>query len=41
MGSFGALIHGPMGHLFYGVLERNVPGSSPRVVLKKVIAYDL
>jgi hypothetical protein len=36
MSSFGAAVHGPMGHLFYGFLERNLPGSTPPAVMRKV-----
>lgn len=50
MGSFGALVHGPLGHLFYGYLEKKLPGPAPSVVASKVsmpyttplsVSYDL
>ena len=36
MGAFGGLFHGPTGHLFYGLLERQFPGASTSAVVKKV-----
>jgi hypothetical protein len=36
LGSFGALVHGPTGHFFYGMLDRKLPGTSPTTVATKV-----
>jgi protein Mpv17 len=41
MGSFGALIHAPVGHVFYRKLEKQFPGSSRSAVAKKVLVDQL
>lgn len=35
-GSFGALVHGPTGHYFYGMLDAKLPGTKPMTVASKV-----
>lgn len=35
-GSFGALVHGPTGHYFYGMLDSKLPGTKPMTVATKV-----
>ena len=35
-GSFGALVHGPTGHFFYGALDAKLPGTKPMTVATKV-----
>lgn len=35
-GSFGALVHGPTGHWFYGMLDSKMPGTAPMTVVSKV-----
>lgn len=35
-GSFGALVHGPTGHYFYGALDAKLPGTKPMTVAAKV-----
>lgn len=35
-GSFGALVHGPTGHWFYGMLDSKMPGTAPMTVVTKV-----
>lgn len=35
-GSFGALVHGPTGHYFYGMLDAKLPGTKPMTVATKV-----
>jgi protein Mpv17 len=37
IGAFGALIHGPCGHLFFSLLEKKLPGGGVGVVTLKVI----
>lgn len=37
MASFGFLIHGPVGHYFYGMLDRLIVGKSPLKVASKVV----
>lgn len=32
LGSFGALVHGPTGHFFYGFLDRQLPGTAMKTV---------
>lgn len=41
MGMFGALVHAPLGHMFYGQLERRLPGSAPTTVVAKVVIDQL
>lgn len=41
MGTFGALVHAPAGHLFYKNLEKRIPGSSRNAVVQKVIVDQL
>ena len=36
MGSFGLLLHGPLGHCFYGLLDSKIPGTSLISVAAKV-----
>jgi hypothetical protein len=36
MASFGALIHGPSGHYFYGFLDSKIPGTAALTVATKV-----
>ena len=36
LATFGLLIHGPTGHLFYGALDRRLPGTKPVTVATKV-----
>ena len=36
MGSFGALVHGPTGHWFYGMLDGMIPGATATAVASKV-----
>jgi protein Mpv17 len=36
MASFGALIHGPTGHFFYGMLDSKIPGTAALTVATKV-----
>mmetsp|Transcript_14714 Transcript_14714/g.29949 ORF Transcript_14714/g.29949 Transcript_14714/m.29949 type:complete len:283 (-) Transcript_14714:80-928(-) len=36
MASFGFLIHGPVGHFFYGALDRAIPGTEAWKVVSKV-----
>ncbi|CAM9169623.1 unnamed protein product [Ascophyllum nodosum] len=36
LGSFGALVHGPTGHYFYGFLDSKMPGTKPMTVASKV-----
>mmetsp|Transcript_15629 Transcript_15629/g.23275 ORF Transcript_15629/g.23275 Transcript_15629/m.23275 type:complete len:188 (+) Transcript_15629:105-668(+) len=36
LGSFGALIHGPTGHWFYGMLDKKMPGTAAATVATKV-----
>ncbi|KAG5187937.1 peroxisomal membrane protein-related [Tribonema minus] len=36
LGSFGALVHGPTGHWFYGMLDSKLPGTAPMTVATKV-----
>ncbi|CAN0157477.1 unnamed protein product [Pylaiella littoralis] len=36
LGSFGALVHGPTGHYFYGMLDAKLPGTKPMTVVSKV-----
>ncbi|CAM9799719.1 unnamed protein product [Sphacelaria rigidula] len=36
LGSFGALVHGPTGHWFYGMLDKKMPGTAPMTVVSKV-----
>jgi hypothetical protein len=37
MASFGGLVHGPMGHVFYGKLNQIVSDTSPKGLMKKVL----
>lgn len=41
IGAFGALIHGPCGHVFFSLLEKKLPGSGVGVVTLKVIIDQL
>jgi protein Mpv17 len=41
IGAFGALIHGPCGHVFFSLLEKNLPGANVGVVTLKVIIDQL
>jgi len=41
IGAFGALIHGPCGHLFFSLLEKKLPGGGVGVVTLKVIIDQL
>jgi protein Mpv17 len=41
MGSLGALIHGPLGHLFYSNLENRFPGAKPATVGTKILLDQL
>ena len=41
MGTFGALVHAPAGHIFYRNLERRIPGSSRNAIVKKVVIDQL
>ncbi|CAM9454069.1 unnamed protein product [Ectocarpus sp. 6 AP-2014] len=36
LGTFGALVHGPTGHYFYGMLDAKLPGTKPMTVASKV-----
>ncbi len=36
IGTFGALVHGPTGHWFYGMLDSKMPGTKPITVASKV-----
>ncbi|CAM9218489.1 unnamed protein product [Ectocarpus sp. 13 AM-2016] len=36
LGTFGALVHGPTGHYFYGMLDSKLPGTKPMTVASKV-----
>ncbi|CAM9199720.1 unnamed protein product [Chrysoparadoxa australica] len=41
LGSFGALVHGPTGHFFYGFLDSKIPGTGPKQVASKVAIDQL
>lgn len=41
MGAFGALIHAPSGHVFYGLLERRFPGVDARAIATKLAVDQL
>jgi protein Mpv17 len=41
LGSFGALIHGPTGHFFYGFLDKQLPGTAATTVVSKVAIDQL
>ena len=41
IGAFGALIHGPCGHVFFSLLEKNLPGANVGIVTLKVIIDQL
>lgn len=41
MGFFGALIHAPSGHVFYGLLERRFPGVEARAIATKLAVDQL
>ena len=41
MASYGALYHGPLGHVFYGNLNKAIPTSSRVDILKKVRIFSL
>jgi protein Mpv17 len=36
LASFGAAVHGPVGHYFYGFLDSNFPGTAAKTVALKV-----
>mmetsp|Transcript_29465 Transcript_29465/g.80971 ORF Transcript_29465/g.80971 Transcript_29465/m.80971 type:complete len:185 (-) Transcript_29465:132-686(-) len=36
LGSFGFLVHGTLGHYFYGFLDSKMPGTAATTVMKKV-----
>jgi len=41
LGSFGFLVHGTLGHYFYGMLDAKMPGTAPATVVKKVAIDQL
>ena len=41
MGSLGAIVHGPLGHLFYSNLEKRFPGGKPTTVGIKILLDQL
>jgi len=41
LASFGALIHGPTGHWFYGMLDKKIPGVGAVPVVSKVAIDQL
>jgi len=41
LSSFGFLIHGPMGHYFYGWLDGQIPGTDTKSVISKVAIDQL
>eukprot|EP00741_Cyanophora_paradoxa_P010849 tig00020544_g10488.t1 len=41
MTSFGFIVHGPLGHYFYGALDGAIPGNGPKQVISKVAIDQL
>ena len=41
LASFGLLVHGPSSHVFYGALDRRIPGTSSGIVIAKVTIDQL